>query len=83
MHAEPILAVCTTERLSNRRMGVLGAFPAVLDDLNFKFSPGIMPPLDLPSMFMLYRSVHSKEGLQTRVQTNCQSIHSYITSPYR
>ena len=52
---------------------MLGAFPAVLDDLNFKFQT---------SMFMLYHSVHSKERLQTRLQTNCQSIHSFITSPY-
>ena len=37
---------------------------------------------DPPSMFMLYHSVHSKERLQTRLQTNCQSIHSFITSPY-
>ena len=55
MHAEPILAVCNTivipeyrcmpiERLCIRRMQVLGAFPAVLDDLNFKFSRGSMPP---------------------------------------
>ena len=44
MPAEPILAMCTTERLSIRRMGVLGTFPAVLDDLNFKFSRGNMPP---------------------------------------
>ena len=94
--AEPILAACTPwntslfipdygcmpiERLSIRRMRVLGAFPAVLDDPNFKFSQGNMPP-DPPSMFMHYRSVHSTEGLQTRLQTNCQSIHSDITSPY-
>ena len=69
------------ERHSIRRMRVLGAFPAVLNDLNFKFSRGNMPP-DPPSMFMHYRSVHSTEGLQTRLQTNCQSIHSDITSPY-
>ena len=94
--AEPILAACTPwntslfipdygcmpiERLSIRRMRVLGAFPAVLDDPNFKFSQGNMPP-DPPSMFMHHRSVHSTEGLQTRLQTNCQSIHSDITSPY-
>ena len=57
--AEPILAACTPwntslfipdygcmpiERLSIRRMRVLGSFPAVLDDLNFKFSRGILPP---------------------------------------
>ena len=57
--AEPILAACTPwnsslfipdygcmpiERLSIRRMRVLGAFPAVLDDPNFKFSQGNMPP---------------------------------------
>ena len=30
----------------------------------------------------VYHSVHSKERLQTRLQTNCQSIHSNITSPY-
>ena len=70
-----------TEKLSIKRMRVLGAFPAVLADLNFKFSPVSMPP-DPPSMFMLYHSVHSKERLQTRLQTNCQSIHSNITSPY-
>ena len=54
VRAEPIFAVCTTcnticctrirgmpkERLSIRRMRVLGAFPAVLDDLNFKCSAG-------------------------------------------
>ena len=45
------------ERLSIKRVRVLGTFPAVLDDLNFKFSRG-------------------------RLQTNCQSIHSNITSPY-
>ena len=32
-------------------------------------------------MFMLYHSVHSKERLQTRLQTNCRSIHLFITSP--
>ena len=38
---------------------------------------------DPPSMFILYHSVLSKERLQTRSwQTNYQSIHSYITSPY-
>ena len=74
--------MCTAERLSIRRMGVLGAFQAVLDDLNFKFSQGEHAPLDLPGKFMLYCSVHSKEGQQTRVQTNYHSIHSYITSPY-
>lgn len=40
-----------------------------------------MPP-NPTRMFMLYDSVHSKERLQTRLQTNCQSIHSNITSPY-
>ena len=65
------------ERLSIRRMRVLGAFPAVLDDLNFKFSRVSMPPDPT-----VYHSVHSKERLQTRLQTNYQSIHSYITSPY-
>ena len=69
------------ERLSIRKMRVLGAFPAVLDDLNFKFSRGSMPP-DPPCMFMLYRSVHSKAELQTRLQTNYQSIHSCTTSLY-
>ena len=69
------------ERISIKRMRVLGTFPSVLDDLNFKFSQGSVPP-DPASMFMLYHSVHSKERLQTRLQTNCQSIHSYITSPY-
>ena len=59
----------------------LGTFPAVLDGLNFKFSLGSMPP-DLSSLFMLYHSVHLKGRLQTRLQTNCQSIHLYITSPY-
>ena len=70
------------EKLSIKRMRVSGAFPAVLGDLNFKFSQGSMPPLDLPSMFMFYHSVHSKERLQRSLQTNCQSIHLYITSPY-
>ena len=69
------------DAISIRRVRVLGTFPAVLDDLNIKFSRGRMP-LDLPSMFMLHRSVHSKEGLQRRLQTNCQSVHSYITSPF-
>ena len=59
----------------------MGAFPAVLDDLNFKFSQGSMPQ-DLSSLFMLYHSVHLKGRLQTRLQTNCQSTHLYITSPY-
>ena len=96
VRAELILAACTVcntifyrpvygcipiERLSIKRMQDFGAFPAVLDDLNFKFSRGNMPP-DPPIMFMLYHSVHSKERLQTRLQTNCQSIHSHITSPY-
>ena len=44
VRAEPILAMYTAERLSIRRMGVLGTFPAVLDDLNFKLSRGSMPP---------------------------------------
>ena len=66
-----------TEKLSIKRMQVLGAFPAVLDDLNFKFSRVSMPPDPT-----VYHSVHSKERLQTRLQTNYQSIHSYITSPY-
>ena len=69
------------ERLSIKRMQDLGAFPAVLDDLNFKFSQGSMPP-DLSSLFMLFHSVHLKGRLQTRLQTNCQSTHLYITSPY-
>ena len=69
------------ERLSIKRMQDLGAFPAVLDDINFKFSQGGMLP-DLSSLFMLYHSVHLKGRLQTRLQTNCQSIHLYITSPY-
>ena len=59
----------------------LDAFPAVLDDLNFKFFQGSMLP-DLSSLFMLYHSVHWKGRLQTRLQTNCQSTHLYITSPY-
>ena len=67
------------ERISIKRMRVLGAFPAFLDDLNLKFYR-VSP--DLPSMLMLYHSVHSKERLQTRLQTNCPSIHSCITSPY-
>ena len=78
---KPEYGCMPTEKLSINRMRVLGAFPAILDDPNFKFSQGNMPP-DPPSMFMHYRSVHSTEGLQTRLQTNCQSIHSDITSPY-
>ena len=39
MHASPPI-----EWLSIRRMQVLGAFPAVLDDLNFKFSWGEHAP---------------------------------------
>lgn len=61
------------ERLSIRKMRVLGAFPAVLDDLNFKFSRGSKPP-DPPCMFMLYRSVHSKQG--------CKQDYRQITSPF-
>ena len=98
VRAEPILAACTVrvcntifykpecgcmpiERLSIKRMRDFGAFAAFSDYLNFKFSRGNMPP-DPPVMFMLYHSVHSKERLQTRLQTNYQTIHSYITSPY-
>ena len=57
------------ERLSIRRMRVLGAFPvlAVLDDLKISnFRGGVCPqtPL-LISMFMLHRPVPPKEGQQT------------------
>ena len=59
VRAELILAACTVcntifyipeygympiERLSIKRMQDFGAFPAVLDYLNFKFSRGNMPP---------------------------------------
>ena len=57
------------ERLSIRRMRVLGAFPvlAVLDDLKISnFRGGACPqtPL-LVSMFMLHRPVPPEEGQQT------------------
>lgn len=61
------------EKLSIRKMKVLGTFPAVLDDLNFKFSQGSIPP-DSPGMFMLHGSVPPEEGLQTGLQTNCQPL---------
>ena len=74
---KPEYGCMPTEKLSIKRMRVLGAFPAVLHDLNFKFSQVSMPPDPT-----VYHSVHSKERLQTRLQTNYQSIHSNITSPY-
>ena len=42
----------------------------------FQIVPGEHAPLDLPSMFMLYHSVHSKEGLQIRVQKKFP-VHSF------
>ena len=65
------------ERLSIKGTRDLGAFPAILDDLNFKFSRGSMPP-DPPSMFMRYQSVPLRKKPKKSFQTNCQSIHSYI-----
>ena len=46
MRAELILAACTASNTicATRRMQVLGAFPAVLDDLNFQFSRGACLP---------------------------------------
>ena len=56
------------------RRETLGAFPAVLDDLNFKFSRGSMP--DPTCMFMLYRSVQfiQKQGYK--------KDYRQITSPF-
>ena len=60
------------ERLSIKRMRVLGAFSAVLDDLNFKFSQDSMPPG--PPMFMLHGSAPQKKG--------CKQDYRQIASPF-
>ena len=66
----------TMERLSIRGTRDLGVFPAVLDDLNFKFSQGSMPP-DPPSMFMRYQSVPSKKKATNKV-TDQLPVHSFV-----
>ena len=60
-----------TEKLSIKRMRVLGAFPAVLDDLNFKFSQVSMPPDPT-----VYHSVHSKEKARNKI-TDKLPVHSF------
>ena len=67
------------EKLSIKRMRVLGAFPAVLDDLNFKFSRVRACPRTQRSTIQFTQKKGYKHA---RLQTNCQSIHSNITSPY-
>ena len=57
------------ERLSIRKMRVLGAFPVVLDDLISNFLRGACPWTSPASMLMFHRSVPPKEGLRTRLQT--------------
>ena len=73
--------MCTAETLNIRMIGVLGAFAAVLDDLNFKFSQESMPPWT-SVVCSCFTVQFTQKRQQTRVQTNYQSIHSYITSPY-
>ena len=66
------------ERLRFRRMRVLGAFPAVLDDQTFKFSWGSMRP-DPPNMFMLHRSVSPKEGYTRGIlSTPASDVHEQL-----
>ena len=61
------------ERLSIRRMPVLGAFPVVLDGLISNFLGGACPA-DLPSVLIFHRSVLPKEGLRTRLQTTTSPL---------
>ena len=69
------------EGLSIKRTRVLGAFPAVLDDLNFKFSGEACSRTPLVCSYFTIQ-FSQKKGYKQDRQTNYQSIHSYITSPY-
>ena len=64
------------ERLSIRKMRVLGAFPAVLDDLNFKFSRGSMPPD--PLLYVHALQFSSFKNRATNKITDKLPVHSFV-----
>ena len=93
VRAELILAACTVcntifyipeygympiERLSIKRMQDFGAFPAVLDYLNFKFSRGNMPPD--PPYYVHALPFSSLKRKATNKITDKLPVHSFAYS---
>ena len=63
------------ERLSIKKVRVLVPFPSVLDDLNFKFSRGSMPPDPLVCSSFTVSSFKSRA---TNEITDKLQVHSFV-----